>query len=163
MTADHGIRSETTADGIQQQHLQRAAMDGVLRDGITGIQTTGFGPDESAVFGVITQDPRAYGTPIERIRETEISQRLHRVRQQIDPDTERPDLIDSFEDPHRDPCSMQSECRSKSADAGSDDGNRSLSLFMRFVAVAMRVLQRIPGFYASFSPGSRCKVDMQQR
>src|SRR5712675_3379548 len=73
--------------GVEQDLLQRAAVDRKLRPFVTGLDAAGLAPDRLAVLGEIRELLGAYASRVERVMQAELDQFAHRVRQHVDADT----------------------------------------------------------------------------
>src|SRR4029453_3676821 len=81
---------------VEQDHLQVAAVDGVLRPGIAGGEPAGPRPARPAVPVVIAELRGLDRRRRQDAAEAELDQLAHGVRLQIDADAEPPDVGDRF-------------------------------------------------------------------
>src|SRR6266705_2181472 len=109
--------------GVEQNLLQRAAMDRKLRPFVTGLDAAGLAPDRLAVLGKIREFPGAHARPIELVEQAEFDQLTHGMRQQVDADAERLQFRDALEYFGGNADLMQAERQRQSADAAARDKN----------------------------------------
>ena len=107
--------------GIEQDLLQRAAMDRELRPFVTGLDAARLAPDRLAVLGEIRQFPGADAGRIELVVQAELDQFAHRMRQHVDADAERPQLGHAFEHFGGNADLVQAERQRQPADAAAGD------------------------------------------
>ena len=74
--------------GVEQDLLQRAAMDRELRPLVAGLDAARLAPDRLAMFGEIGEFAGAYGRGVKPVVQAEFDQLAHRMRQHIDADAE---------------------------------------------------------------------------
>lgn len=89
---DHRLGAEAGADGLQQGHLEAAAVDGILRPAIAGLAAAGLGPDLEAVLR--EQAPFAGGDADfgEDGAEAHLLELAHRVGLEVDAHAEGAEL-----------------------------------------------------------------------
>ena len=104
----------------QQDHLQIATVDRVLRPGISGGEPAWLGPDQLAELVVIAEFRGLDRRRSQCVAEAELDQFAHRIRLQIDADAERLDVDGQFVDLRIDAGRMKAERGRKSANAGPD-------------------------------------------
>src|SRR3954451_4647417 len=75
--------------GIEQDLMQRAAMDRELRPFVSGLKPARLAPDRLAVLGEILELPGAHAAGVELVEQAEFDQFAHRMRQHVDADAER--------------------------------------------------------------------------
>ena len=109
--------------GVEQDLLQRAAMDRELRPFVTGLDAARFAPDRLAVLGEVGEFLGADGGCIKRVLQAEFDQFAHRMRQHVDADAERPQLGHAFEDPDGNADLVQAERQRQPANATTRDEN----------------------------------------
>src|SRR5712671_239293 len=107
--------------GVEQNLLQRAAMDRKLRPFVTGLGAARLAPDRLAVLGKIREFPGAYARGIKLVEQAEFDQLAHRVRQHVDADAERLQFGDALEYFGRNADLMQAERQRQPADAAAGD------------------------------------------
>ena len=110
--------------GIEQDLLQRAAMDRELRPFVTGLDAARLAPDRLAVLGKIRQFLGAHGGRVEPVVQAEFDQLPHRMRQHVDTDPERPQFGHALKDAHWCADLVQAERQRQAADAAARDENR---------------------------------------
>src|SRR5216684_3575874 len=115
--------SSARAEGLEQNHLQVAAMDGELRMLVTrgpaerlGIDQLAEAIEEGRVLGG-NRDPRQFRFESER------GQFPGGMRKQVDADPDRPDFGRQFKYPAGDSSGVQRKPKGQSADAGPDDND----------------------------------------
>jgi len=121
---DDALRPQAFARGLQQHHLQPAAVDGELRPAVAGGLAARLRPDELAALGVVGQLRGAHAQGVEPVEQAQLVQLAHRMGQQVDADAQRPDLRRGFEDRHRHPRLVERERQGEAADAGAGDQDR---------------------------------------
>ena len=89
MAGENILAAEPFDRGVEQNLLQRAAMDRELRPLVAGLDTAWFAPDRLAMFRKISELAGAYSRRVEPIVQAEFDQLAHRMRQHIDADAER--------------------------------------------------------------------------
>ena len=104
---DDAIRARTLDEGIEQHHLQVAAVNGKLRIFITGETPGRFGINELAEAVEETIFARGDGDFRQRILQPERHHFLRRMRQQIDADADGFQLRRRFENPAGNSGAMQ--------------------------------------------------------
>mgnify|MGYP003136857680 CR=1 FL=1 len=107
---------EPFASRLVEDHLQPAAVDGILRPAIAGVAAARLAPDLLAVPVGVDQFlglDRRRGEPV---GEAQFRQFAHRMRQQVDADAERSDLRHRLEQRDLDAGSVQGERRRQPAD-----------------------------------------------
>ena len=115
------LGAERRARRVLQDHQQIAAVDRILRPGIAGGAAARLAPDELPV-PVVVGERRGLDRGVgERPAEAQLDQLAHRVGLKIDPEPERIDARDRFEDAALDPRRRQAERRREPADAAADD------------------------------------------
>src|SRR6478752_10561582 len=97
MAGENVLNSQPFGRGIEQDLLQRAAMDRELRPFVTGLNTARLAPDRLAVLGKIRKFTGAHARRVEAVVQTELDQLAHRMQQHIDADAERLQLGHAFE------------------------------------------------------------------
>src|SRR5262245_29375992 len=96
-------------------------MERVLRPRITGVVPARLIPDRLTVLRMKTERARQDRGLFERVLEPERPQLLDRMRQQIDADAERADVVDGFEDARSDADAVQCERATQAREPGADD------------------------------------------
>src|SRR6195256_6859384 len=109
--------------GVEENLLQRAAMDRKLRPFVTGLDAAGLAPDRLAVLGKIREFPGARAGRIERVEQADFDQLTHGMRQQVDADAERLQFRDALEHFGGNADLVQAERQRQSADAAARDKN----------------------------------------
>ena len=112
--------AETFLDGGEQDHLQVAAVNRILRPCISGGEPPRLGPDQLAVLVVIAELCGLDRRRRQCVAQPELDQLTHRIRLQIDPGTERVHVRHQFVDVRIDTGGMKAERGAKSPDAGSN-------------------------------------------
>ena len=107
--------------GIEQDLLQRAAMDRELRPFVAGLDAARLAPDRLAALGEIGELLGADGVRIERVEQAEFDQFAHRMRQHVDADAERLQLGHAFEHFGGNADLVQAERQRQPADAAACD------------------------------------------
>src|SRR5690606_4975341 len=122
------LRSEPFQYRAIQQHLKLAAMHGVLRPVVAGTQTARLGVNVVAVesdqgpFLSLDTDCR------ERLwAKAQLVELAHGIGLQVDADSQRLDLGDTFEDVARHADLVQRERSAETADTGARDQNRTVA------------------------------------
>ena len=123
MAGENVLFSQPFDRGIEQNLLQRAAMDRELRPFVTGLDAARLAPDRLAVLGEIRELLGADSGRIERVVQAELDQFAHRMRQHVDADAERPQLGHAFKDFCRNADLVQAERQRQPADAATRDEN----------------------------------------
>ena len=121
MAGENVLFSQPLGRGIEQDLLQRAAMDRKLRPFVSGLDAARLAPDRLAVLGEIRELPGADGVRIELVVQAELDQFAHRMRQHVDADAERPQLGHAFKNPGRNADLVQAERQRQPADAAARD------------------------------------------
>ena len=121
MAGENVLVAQPLGRGIEQDLLQRAAMDRELRPFVTGLDAARLAPDRLAVLGEIREFLGAHGGRIEPVVQAELDQFAHRVRQYIDADAERPQLGHAFENSGGNADLVQAERQRQPADAAAGD------------------------------------------
>ena len=109
--------------GIEQNLLQRAAMDRKLRPFVTGLDAARLAPDRLAVLGEIGEFFGADAGRVEPVVQAELDQFAHRMRQHVDADAERPQLRHAFKNSGRYADLVQAERQRQPADTAARDEN----------------------------------------
>ena len=123
MAGEDVLFSQPLDRGIEQDLLQRAAMDRELRPFVTGLDAARLAPDRLAVLGEIRELLGADGVRIELVVQAELDQFAHRMRQHVDADAERPQLGHAFKDFGGNADLVQAERQRQPADAAARDEN----------------------------------------
>src|SRR5262249_194093 len=89
---------------LQQQRLQPAAMDGILRPVVARGNATLLAVDELAELVEVTQDAGRNSGAGKLVAETELRELAHRRRLQIDADAERRRVAHGLINADRDSC-----------------------------------------------------------
>lgn len=120
MLADHPLHFP------EQDALQPAAVDGILRPVVARFQSARLPPDELAELVVVRKILRADGRPVQLILQTEIPQDAHRVGEQVDAHAQFLQRFDRFIDLDFDSGAMQEQRRRQSADPRTDNNRFSV-------------------------------------
>jgi hypothetical protein len=123
MAGKNALLAEPVDRGIEQDLMQRAAVDRELRPFITGVQPARLAPDRFAVLGEISKFSGAHAERVKLIQQTQLDQFAHRMRQHVDADAERLQRGDAFEYFGRHADLMQAERQRQPADAAAGDEN----------------------------------------
>ena len=89
MAGENIFAAQPFGRGIEQDLLQRAAMDRELRPFVAGLDPARLAPDRLAVLGKIRKFPGAHAGRVEPVEQAEFDQLANRVRQHVDADAER--------------------------------------------------------------------------
>ncbi len=117
----HLVGAGARDEGLEQHHLQVAAMDGELRHVVAGKAAGRLAVDELAEAVVEAIFARGDGDLGERIFETERAEFARGMRQDVDADADRLELGRRLEDAAGDAGAMQHQAQRQAADAGADD------------------------------------------
>jgi hypothetical protein len=114
---------------LEQEQVQLAAVDRVLRPSVAGRQLARLGPDRLAALAEVGQLGGLDADPLEPRGQPERGQDADRVRQDVDPDPERPHVRDRLEDERLDAGPLEAERGRQPADptAGDQDPHRASS------------------------------------
>src|SRR5262249_30362685 len=124
MAGEDILVAETFGRGIEQDLLQRAAMDRELRPFITGVQSTRLAPDRLAVLGEIGELLGAHARCRELIEQPELDQFAHGMRQHVDADAECPQLRHALDHPGGHADLVQAERQRQPANSATCDQYR---------------------------------------
>ena len=124
MAGENVLRSQPLGRGIEQDLLQRAAMDRELRPFVTGLDAARLAPDRLAVLGKIRKFLGAHARGVEPVEQAEFDQFAHGMRQHVDADAERLQLGHALEDFGGNADLMQAERQRQPANAAAGDENR---------------------------------------
>src|SRR5260221_14471055 len=119
MAGENVLRPQPFGRGIEQDLLQRAAMDRELRPLVTGLDAARLAPDRLAALGKVREFLGAHAGCIELVVQAELDQLAHRVRQHVDADAERLQFGHALEYFGGNPDLMQAERQRQSADAAA--------------------------------------------
>src|SRR5260370_36871362 len=120
MAGQYVFRADPLLDRVEQDQLQVAAADRVLRPCIAGGAPARLRPDELTELVVIAEFgglDRGFG---QCIAKAELDEFAHRIRLKIDAEADCLDVCDRLIDPYIDARSMEAERRRKPADAGAN-------------------------------------------
>ena len=122
---DVGV-AEAGAGGLEEEHLEFAAVDGELGPVVAGFAAAGFVPDGAAVAGVVGEFLGGDGEGGELGFEAEFAEFADGVGEEVDADAEGAGGLDAFEDLHRDADLVEAEGEGEAGDAaaGDQDGHR---------------------------------------
>src|SRR5262249_59909424 len=98
MAGEDVVAAKPVGGSVQQDLLQRAAVNGKLRPFVTGLEAPRLAPDRLAVFGKIGQFLGADAGSAELIEQAKLDQLAYRMRQHVDADAERLELRHAFKD-----------------------------------------------------------------
>ena len=107
--------------GVEQDHLQLAAMDRELRPRQAGVAAARIGPDRLAVPVGVAQLAGLDAGRGQRRLEPEAGQDAHRAGLDVDADAERLHLAHRLEDLDVEAGAMQAHGRDEAADSGAGD------------------------------------------
>jgi hypothetical protein len=94
------VGSKALRDGVQQRELKGAAVDRQLRNLVAGVAPARLTPDQLAVPVEIRQLTGGHTQGHQLVQEPEVGQDAHRVREHVDADAERADLVRRLVHPH---------------------------------------------------------------
>jgi hypothetical protein len=142
--------AQPVADRRQQDHLQLAAVDGVLRPGVAEAATARLAPDEAAAGVEMRLLGGGDAGRLELPAQSELGELAHRVRQQVDADAERLQRGRGVEQLRLDAGRVQAERGGQARDPGPcDQDMHRLRPFRRFpgtrLAAGRREEERSPG------------------
>jgi hypothetical protein len=132
VTGAHRVSPEPLPDHGEQFHLEPAAMHRQLRPAVTGVQAARLAPDQLTMPVVVGQRAGRGTQPFHAFAEAQLGELTHGVRQQVDPDAERPQPGGTLAD--RDvpePGLVQAERHGEAADAGAHDHDRQFRHSLR--------------------------------
>src|ERR1019366_375862 len=121
MAGQNVLLSQPLGRGVEQDLLQRAAMDRELRPSVAGLDAARLAPDRLAVLGKIREFPGAHARRVELVEQAEFDQLAHGVRQHVDADAERLPLGHALEYFGGDADLVQAEPQRQPADAAAGD------------------------------------------
>ena len=124
MAGENVLSPQPFGGGVEQDLLQRAAMDRELRPFVTGLDAARLAPDRLAVLGKIGEFPGAHARGVELVEQAEFDQFAHGMRQHVDADAERLQLGHAFEYFGGNADLVQAERQRQPADAAAGDKNR---------------------------------------
>ena len=117
------VRAQALLDGLEQQHLKLAAVDRELRPVVTSLDAARLAPDLLTVFIEIEKLLGLDGDLAKRVLQAELGQLATGMRQNIDADTERPDLVHTFKDPAFQAGGMQAQGKRQPANSTADNSD----------------------------------------
>src|SRR5438045_7296926 len=123
MAGQNVLAAQSLDRGIEQDLLQRAAMDRELRPFVSGLQPAPFAPDRLAVLGEIGELAGAHAGRFQPVEQAELDQLAHRMRQHVDADTERLQLAHALEHARGNADLVQAERQRQPANAAARDEN----------------------------------------
>ena len=91
------VGTRALTNGRQHDAMQHAAMDGVLRKFVPGIAAAEFGNDVLAELVDVAKFPRLDADRLDRIDDIELRQFTNRMWQDVDPHTQRFQLLGDIE------------------------------------------------------------------
>src|ERR1700731_4000377 len=91
------VSEPALTNGRQHDAMQHAAMDGVLRKFVPGIAAAEFGNDVLAELVDVAKFPRLDADRLDRIDDIELRQFTNRMWQDVDPHTQRFQLLGDIE------------------------------------------------------------------
>ena len=81
MAGEDVVLAEPLGRGIEQDLLQRAAMDRELRPFVSGVETARLAPDRLAMLGEVGELGGAHAGGVQPIEQAELGEFAHRMRQ----------------------------------------------------------------------------------
>ena len=120
-TGVYRVGAETCTHRVEQHHLQPPTVHRQLRVGVARGQSAGFGEQQLAAMGVEADRRRGRGHGGQRVTEAELGEFADRVRQQVDPDSQRLQVVCAFQQECVESARVQSQGSGESADAGAND------------------------------------------
>src|SRR6478735_2260043 len=123
MAGENVFTSQPFGRGIEQDLLQRAAMDRELRPFVPGLDPARLAPYRLAVLGKIRKFTGTHARRVEAVVQAELDQLAHRMRQYVDADAERLQLGHAFEYFGGNADLVQAERQRQAADAAARDEN----------------------------------------
>ena len=124
MTVEQIVRAETLNNGVEQDLVQRAAMDRELRPLVSGLYPARFAPDRLSMLGEVRQFLRPDAGGIELLEQAEFDQFAHCMRQHIDADAKRLQFRHAFKHAARNTDLVKAQCERQPADPAPRDKNR---------------------------------------
>ena len=118
------VFSQPLGRGVEQDLLQRAAMNRELRPVVPGLEAARLAPDRFAVLGKIREFFGAHARGVELVQQTQFDQLAHGMRQHVDADPERPQLRHAFEHARGNADLVQAERQGQPANAAAGDKYR---------------------------------------
>ena len=120
-TGAHGVRPEPGPHRGEQDHLQLAAVNGVLRPAVADVPAAGEAPDPVAVPVEVHHFRGGDSGRLELLAEAELGQFADRVRHQVDAHAERPQRSRRVDYGRVDPGGVQRQRRREPADTRPRD------------------------------------------
>ena len=117
----HRAGTEPLAHRAEQDHLQLAPVNRVLRPAVADVPAAGEAPDPVAVPVEVDHLRGGDAGRLELAAEAELGQLAHGVRHQVDPHTERPERGRRVDHDRLDPGGVQRERRREPADTRPRD------------------------------------------
>ena len=122
MAEPQRIVAEPLADGVGERELQLTAMDRDLRPLVARLAAARLAPDRLAEAVEVRERRRRDALALDAVREAELGELAHRVRQQVDADAEGAQLADAVVDPDVALADrVKAQRCGETADAGADD------------------------------------------
>jgi hypothetical protein len=115
------VGAEAFAHRVEQHHLQSPTVHRQLGVDVARGQSSGFGEQQLTTVGVEADRRRRHGHGRQRVAEAECGEFAHRMGQQVDPNSQRLQIICAFEHECADSARMQGQGCGEPADTAARD------------------------------------------